>query len=180
MTTVPVRLIPLLCVRCAAPLEAQSEEVAWSCSNCSQGQLLQVDGQLVPVEIHFDAAVKPGERGRPFWVATGQVSNLERKRFKGDQSKEMQRFWVSARRFFVPAYEMPLEQIVETGLKLIEAQPALTPGAPADFLPVTVLPDDVRALAEFIVLAVEAARKDQLSQLQFDLQLGEAELWIIP
>jgi hypothetical protein len=27
---------------------------------------------------------------------------------------------------------------------------------------------------------VEAARKDQLSELQFDLQLGEAELWIIP
>jgi hypothetical protein len=43
-----------------------------------------------------------------------------------------------------------------------------------------VLPDDVRALAEFIVLAVEAARKDKLSHLQFDLQLGAAELWIIP
>jgi hypothetical protein len=177
---VPARLIPLLCVRCSQPLPAQVDEVAWACPNCGQGQLLSQDDQLAAVEIHYSADLEPGARGRPFWVAQGEVSDLVRKRFKGDQSKEMQRYWASPRRFFVPAYEMSLEQIVETGLKLIETQPALSPGPPAEFLPVTVLPDDVRALAEFIVLAVEAARKDHLSRLQFDLQLGEAELWIIP
>jgi hypothetical protein len=178
--TAPVRLIPMLCVRCSNPIPAGVGEVAWVCPNCQQGQLLAQDGQLAPVEIHFSADLKPGERGRPFWVARGRVTNLVRKRFKGDQSKEMHRFWEAPRQFFVPAYEMSLEMVVDSGLKLIDSQPVLTPGSPADFLPVTVLPVDVRALAEFIVLAVEAARKDQLSQLLFDLELGEPELWIIP
>jgi hypothetical protein len=178
--TAPVRLIPMLCIQCSQPLPAQVDEVAWICHTCQQGQLLSQDGQLEPVEIHFAAGLKPGVQGKPFWVAQGNVTNLVRKRFKGDESKDMLRFWAAPRQFFVPAYEMRLESMVETGLNLIESQPALVPGPPADFLPVTVLPDDVRALAEFIVLAVEAARKDKLSRLDFDLQLGAPELWIIP
>jgi hypothetical protein len=178
--TAPVRLIPMMCVRCSQPLSARVDEVAWICQNCQQGQLLSLDGQLAAIEILFASGLKPGVPGKPFWVAQGVITNLVRKRFKGDDSKDMLRFWAAPRQFFVPAYEMSLESVVEAGLKFIEAQPALLPGPPADFLPVTVLPDDVRALAEFIVLAVEAARKDKLSHLQFDLQLGAAELWIIP
>jgi hypothetical protein len=178
--TAPVRLIPMLCVRCSNPIPAGVDEVAWVCPNCQQGQLLSLDGQLEAVEIHFAAGLQPGVQGNPFWVAQGSVTNLVRKRFKGDESKDMLRFWAAPRQFFVPAYEMSLESMVETGLKLIESQPALVAGPPADFLPVTVLPDDVSALAEFIVLAVEAARKDKLSRLDFDLQLGAPELWIIP
>jgi hypothetical protein len=105
---------------------------------------------------------------------------MVRQRYKGDNSKDMQRFWAVPRRFYVPAYEMDLEDIVALGLKWVEEQPALVAGPPAAFEPVTVLPEDVSALAEFIVLAVEAARKDKLSRLDFDLALGEAELWIIP
>ncbi|HSV86322.1 MAG TPA: hypothetical protein VLH85_07090 [Levilinea sp.] len=178
--TAPVRLIPLVCQRCAQPLPAGLDEVAWCCAHCQQGQMLTQDGELTPVEIHFDASLRMGERGRPFWVAEGQVTNLVRTRFKGDQSQEMLRFWAAPRRFYVPAYETTLDEGVAVGLEWIEAQPPLTPGAQADFQPVTVLPDDVQALAEFIVLAVEANRKDKLSRLDFDLQLGAAELWIIP
>jgi hypothetical protein len=178
--TAPVRLIALLCLRCSQPLPAGVDEVAWVCSNCLQGQLLNPDGELAAVEFHFDAGLKAGAPGKPFWVAVGRVTNLMRKRFKGDNSKEMQRFWASPRRFYVPAYDTTLEEGVAVGLEWIEAQPPLTPGPPVNFQPVTVLPDDVRALAEFIVLAVEAARKDKLSLLQFDLELDEAELWILP
>jgi hypothetical protein len=178
--TAPVRLIPMLCIQCSQPLPALVDEVAWICHNCQQGQLLSPEGQLEPVEIYFAAGLQSGVQGKPFWVAQGSVTNLVRKRFKGDQSKDMLMFWAAPRQFFVPAYEMSLESIVETGLKWIESQPALLPGPPADFLSVTVLPDDVPALAEFIVLAVEAARKDKLSRLDFDLQLTTPELWIIP
>ena len=39
---------------------------------------------------------------------------------------------------------------------------------------------DIGALAEFIVLTIEAERKDRLERVEFDLDLGAPELWVIP
>jgi hypothetical protein len=80
---VPARLIPLLCVRCSQPLPAQVDEVAWACRNCGQGQLLSQDDQLAAVDIHYSADLEPGARGRPFWVAQGEVSEPGSQAFQG-------------------------------------------------------------------------------------------------
>jgi hypothetical protein len=45
-------------------------------------------------------------------------------------------------------------------------------------MPVTVPPDDVRALAEFVVFAIEAERKDALKELSIRLDLAAPELWV--
>jgi hypothetical protein len=37
----------------------------------------------------------------------------------------------------------------------------------------------MRPVAEFIVLAIEAERKDQLRSLNFNLNLAAPELWIL-
>ncbi|NMB87191.1 MAG: hypothetical protein GYA17_02455 [Chloroflexi bacterium] len=177
--TTPVRLIPMLCIRCQNPLPAQPGETAWVCSNCGQGQLLSDEQGLEALEVHFAAGLPAGKPGRPFWVAEGTV-RLQRETYRGDQSGAMQAFWGAPRRFFVPAYELPLPELVETGLRLLQQPPALQAGSPAAFLPVSVPPTDVRPLAEFILLAVEAARKDDLRELRFDLSLSAAELWVLP
>jgi len=38
----------------------------------------------------------------------------------------------------------------------------------------------MRPLAEFIVLGLEAARKDKLMSVEFGLDLESPELWILP
>jgi hypothetical protein len=38
----------------------------------------------------------------------------------------------------------------------------------------------VRATAEFIVMAVEAERKDDLKEIRFKLELDPPILWILP
>jgi hypothetical protein len=38
----------------------------------------------------------------------------------------------------------------------------------------------VRAAAEFIVMAVEAERKDDLKEIRFDLEIDTPILWILP
>jgi hypothetical protein len=43
--------------------------------------------------------------------------------------------------------------------------PALQPGSPARFEPATLALDDLQATAEFIVMAIEASRKDKLKQV---------------
>ena len=40
MSQKPVELVPLLCVRCQAPVPARPGEVAWVCEQCGQGLVL--------------------------------------------------------------------------------------------------------------------------------------------
>ena len=72
--TAPVTLIPLRCLRCETSVPAQPEEVAWRCSQCGQGLLLDESKGLVPLEIHYSADIPPNGVGKPFWVAEGQVT----------------------------------------------------------------------------------------------------------
>ena len=68
-------LLPLQCLKCQSPLPAEVDEVAWVCATCGQTMLLdesQPTG-LSPLEIHYEAGVRSGELGRPFWVAQGVV-----------------------------------------------------------------------------------------------------------
>jgi hypothetical protein len=41
-------------------------------------------------------------------------------------------------------------------------------------------PDNIRPVAEFIVMSAEAERKDALRELKFDIRLDPPQLWILP
>jgi hypothetical protein len=58
--------------------------------------------------------------------------------------------------------------------------PALQPGPAVPFEPVTVAPTDLPALAEYIVLAIEAARSDMLKQVTIQVSLSAPVLWVLP
>jgi hypothetical protein len=175
-----VTLVPLLCFKCQTAIPASPDEVAWVCSNCGQGLLLDVERGTSPLEIRFSANIQPGQLGRPFWVAQGQVQAQRSIFGRGDQSSQSEAFWRGGRTFFVPAFACSLDQAIELGTSMLLQPPALQPGSPAAFVPVTNRPEDVRPYAEFIVMGLEASRKDRLKELQFSLQLSEAELWVLP
>ena len=179
-----VELVPMYCLKCQTPVPAKVEETVWVCSACGQGLLLDPDKGLLALEIHT-ASGTPGTGaqnvpGHPYWVATGRVT-LSRATFHGDQTGEMQAFWAQPRRFIIPAYALELEEITRLGVNLVRQSPVLTPAAsPAPFHPVVLMPEDLRPLAEFIVLTIEAERKDALKELTFTLELEPPELWILP
>jgi len=58
--------------------------------------------------------------------------------------------------------------------------PAVKQGSATKFMPVTLLPEDVRPLAEFILIGIEADRKDMIKELHFDLKLSQPALWVLP
>jgi hypothetical protein len=181
VTSSPVRLIPMMCMKCSQPVIAQPGEVAWLCSTCGQGLLLGSDGALQTLGIFFSPGIKPGAKGRPFWVAPGQVTITERQTYQGNSAREAAEFWGQGRLFFIPAYQIALEDLVAAGMALLKTPVNLTqPASPAAFVPVTTGPEDIRPLAEFIVLAAEADRRDALKTLQFDLKLQSPQLWILP
>lgn len=175
----PVELIPLLCVKCNTPVPAETDQVAWVCTQCGQGLSLDEEKGLAPLEVFYSADITPGAAGKPFWVADGRVT-LQRQTFQGDQAKEALNFWNGARQFFVPAFASPLENLLNLGTGFLIQPPPLQPGPPARFEPVLLSIEDVQAAAEFIVVAIEAGRKDQLKEIMFSLDLSSPVLWILP
>ena len=176
----PIELVPLVCTRCQTAVPAKPAEVAWVCQQCGQGLLLSEEKGTLPLAVNFAAGIPAGKLGRPFWVATGQVQVTRQIFGGGDQSREAQAFWQVPHRFFIPAYDLPIDQMIDFGTSLLQQNPAIQTGSPTAFLPVTLHIEDVRPAAEFIVIGIEAARKDRIKEIQFKLNLSTPELWVLP
>jgi len=134
---------------------------------------------LRALEIRYAAGIAANAKGKPFWVAQGQVT-MQRETYSGNKSKEAQEFWSQPRWFFVPAYTCSHVTLAEIGVRFLLKPPALQPGQPAPFEPVTLPLADVSATAQFIVMAIEAERKDKVKRVQFKLKLEPPVLWVLP
>ena len=176
-----IELVPLKCVRCETPIPASLDEIAWVCERCGQGMILLDERGLTPLTVNYAAGIQPGLKGSPYWVAGGNLQ-LNRQTYASFSKKdnESAEFWSQPRRFFVPAFACELETTIHLGAGLLRNPPRLTPGQPVPFAPVTVAPTDMMPLAEFIVMAMEAERKDSIKEIQFSLQLSSPELWVLP
>ncbi|MEW5867890.1 MAG: hypothetical protein AB1894_01335 [Chloroflexota bacterium] len=177
----PIDLVPLVCFKCSTPVPAEIEEVAWVCPQCGQGLSLHQEKGLAPLEVKYAANIPANSVGKPYWVAEGQVA-LQRESYgsAGRQDSEAHQFWSQPRRFYVPAFTCSLENLLNLGTRLLLQPPGLQEGPPAHFEPVTLPVDDVAPTAEFIVMAIEADRKDKLKKVEFSLKLGPVVLWILP
>jgi hypothetical protein len=169
----------MLCIKCSAPVPAEPEEVAWVCSLCGQGMHLDKYDGLTSLDVHYAAGAASSGRGKPFWVVNGQV-DLQRSTFKGNQEREADRFWMEPRLFFVPAFECPLDHLILLGSQMLKQPPELQAGSAIPFDPVVLPVASIRPTAEFILMALEAERKDKLRKLEFNLQLFVPELWVLP
>jgi hypothetical protein len=174
----PVELIPLVCPKCSTRLPAKPGEYAWVCPNCQEAAMLDEKVGLEPLVVYYQAGILSNQIGRPFWVTEGRVL-VERKTYSGNQENEALTFWSEPKRFFVPAYIMPLENLLEIGIKYLKNSPKLQGGPAVPFMPVNLPRKDVRAVAEFIVMAVEADRKDKLKEIKLTLTLSEPTLWVL-
>lgn len=177
----PIDLVPLVCIQCSTAIPAGVEEVAWACAQCGQGMVLDEAYGLESLDIHYAVDIAQNSIGKPYWVADGQVT-MERNTYDyaGEYGKAAEQFWGQSRRFFVPAFQTPLESLLEVAKARLLNPPRLNSGSAARFEAVTLYRDDVLAVAEFIVIAIEAGRKDKIKSIDFELKLSKPVLWILP
>ena len=174
-----VSLIPLQCPSCETPVAAGIGEHAWKCSQCSQGIQLNAERMLKEIIITYQQAALDNVIGYPYWVVEVDV-RLERETLQGNRNEEMNQFWENPRNFFIPAFEMDLTDRLQKAVTLLKSPPLLIAVESYNFRPVVMAAQDLKAYVEFIVLQVEAERRDDLNHLVFDLQLSEAQLWVLP
>lgn len=173
-----VELVLLKCPQCSTPIPAEEDEVAWVCAICGLGLQLTDDG-LRPLAVNWSARRAGRPEWLPFWILTGTAAFGIRESY-GGQAKQNP-LWTGPRRFYVPAYTADLTEIETLGSELTRNQLPLEPGPPAGLLQhCTLLPEDARRAAEFIVATIEADRKDKVRNMSFTLNVGGAELWMLP
>jgi hypothetical protein len=155
--------------------------MAWVCAQCGQGMALDVQSGLKPIQVHYAEGIPDNERGKPYWVTEGQVT-LERDvyRSSGKSAQVAVQFWSRSHRFLIPAYAISQEDLLAQTTRFLLQPPLLKPGTAAKFEPVTLSMEDIQPVAEFIVMAIEASRKDMLKNLHFTLKLSLPTLWILP
>lgn len=182
-----MKLILLRCPNCSEPLNPDNDDVVIACPNCLTPVAIAVNGpqeMTVRFVVPVNKAVS-GSRWFPFWVFEGHVHILRRETQGGSRSgrKESEKLWGSSRRLYVPAWELDLHNAQEVGSQLIQKQPDIqfvNHPENAQLISVTVTPTDARKLLEFVILAVEARRRDWLKDLEFDLEINDPELWGMP
>jgi hypothetical protein len=182
-----MKLILLRCPNCGEPLNPANDDVVIACSNCHTPVAISVSG---PQEMTVRYAVPgnkaaSGKRWFPFWVFEGWVRILRRETQGGSSSgqKESEKFWGASRRLYVPAWDLDLHNAQEIGSQLIQEQPEIRfvdIPEKTQLIAATVTPKDAGKLLEFVILAIEARRRDWLKDLEFDLEIKDPELWGMP
>jgi hypothetical protein len=181
-----MKLVLLRCPNCAEPLKPDNDDVVLACKNCHTPVAIAVKGAVkMPVQFAIPPRHEPGsKRWMPFWVFTGKVNITVRETQGGrSQEKEAVSLWGVQRRFFVPAWELGSHVAQDIGSRLIERPPTygkIDRPEEAHLQTAIISPSDAKKLIEFIVLAIEARRKDWLRDLEFNLEVGEPQMWAVP
>lgn len=179
-----MKLLLLRCPQCQSPLTPGPLDVVVGCTQCFAAVAMEEEG-LHLVDVQYTAAKSSVEQWLPFWVFNGRVHLSQRHTQGGSSSaqKEAEKFWSTERRLYVPASDMEMATARQIGQRFVEDQIRLTAvPRPAEALlsAATVTASDGLKLLEFIVLSLEAERKDWLRELRFRIEAGEPELWALP
>ncbi len=179
-----MKLLALRCPQCDAWLQPQQLDVVLPCPACKTAVYLQENG-LSSLPVTYAAPQNDSTSAwLPFWRFYGHV-HLERRDTQGGGGgkREAAQLWSEPRHFFVPAWELPIRRAREMGSRLVSRQPTFLPFTPPEpplFQPATLTPTDAQKLLELIILTIEAQRSDWLKDLQFRLELGAPEFWLLP
>lgn len=181
-----MKLILLDCPNCSHPLQPDNDDIVFACPNCHLPVHLDVQGpEITTIRYALQKSDKSGTGvWAPFWVFEGQV-DIRNRETQGRRSntQDSLKTWQALHRFFVPAWDLNIHTAQDVGTKLTLQQPDLNyieQPAEVKLVPATVSPADALKLLEFIVLAIEARRKDWLKGLIFNIEVGEPVLFALP
>ncbi|NJN55912.1 MAG: hypothetical protein HC804_14900 [Anaerolineae bacterium] len=181
-----MKLLALRCPQCGQKLEPkQNDVVVVVCAHCFTAVTLHQTG-LQPIDVHYAAPAQERVDGwLPFWLFHGRVHMQQRESQGGSKGadKDAAKLWQQVQRLYAPAWNQPAPQAREIGSHLVQSQPLFQaiPHPDGALLSETVLtPEDGLKLLDFIVLTIEAERKDMLRDLKFNIEAGTPALWAIP
>lgn len=182
-----MKLLALKCPVCGQRLAPKSKQaLVMACTNCDTAVSIDPDKGIQETTLQFASPKAEGtEKWLPMWVFDAKVNITSRRTRKRDgrSEKASKEFWGTPRRLYVPAWTSNMQTARQLGTKLVEKQPQFqTIEKPngTSLSEMVVAEEDALKLIEFIVMSIEAERKDWLTDLQFDVKTQMINLWAIP
>jgi hypothetical protein len=182
-----MKLLALRCPQCNEQLVPTDDEaVIVGCRQCFTAVSLHQTG-LHPLPLQYATPAKQAPLvWLPMWVFHGLVRITDRTSQGGarGEDKKAAEFWQSERRLYVPAWRTPPGAVRELGSQLIQAQPQFQPLSthPDKAAIQDVIFDQAAALKllDFIIISMEAQRKDMLQKVSFEIRTRQVDLWAVP
>ena len=172
-----MKLIALDCPACGSAMGGGSSDVIFFCEHCGSAALLENEG----LEVMESTALLPipgrhAKVWKPAWIIEAEVSVDERVGHRGRRTQG----WRGERTFVIPAFRMPLVDLVLLSRALSEA--AGTVGeVPREPIRGGVLAyEDAVVLARHIVVGDEVRRPDHLASVEVEITEISHRLAAVP
>ena len=179
------KLEAIKCKNCGSGLVVEVNDYVTYCISCGSGFEI-INGELNPIEINFSAAALPAEGEmiyKPFWLLKTHVEILERTSSSGHASDVFGGSGKSSGNinFYIPAFRCPLESLKFISTEFTTKNPVASPQKfNSKLTGFAYGKEDAMKLAEFLLISVEAEKKDMLKTFRYNISLNSYEILGIP
>jgi len=172
-----LRLVNLDCPSCGSAMRGKGSDTIFFCSHCGGGAVLGNDGlQTVESSALLPAPGRHPDVWLPAWRVEVQVRVHHRVTADGRSTPE----WEDRRVFFIPAFDLPLDDLTRLSRALAEAAEAVTEVPREPIHGGTLALDDALTLIRHILIGDEVRRSDMLASVTVDLEEVSRSLVALP
>lgn len=174
------------CKKCGSGLVVEVNDNIVYCSSCGSGFEL-INGDMVPIEINFAAAAIRGTGEmiyKPFWLLRTNITIHERKA-TGNFLKNL--FGGSNENasgditFYIPAFYCPIDAMKQLATEFTMRNPVASPQKyNTKLVGFAYGKEDAKKLAEFVLISLEAEKKDVMKSFQYTINFESMEILGIP
>ncbi len=172
-----LRLIGLDCPACGSAMRGDPHDVLFFCAHCGSGALLEDDGlHTVSSSALLPAPGRHATIWKPAWVIEAEVTVDDRIRADGRRTQG----WRENRTFVMPAFPLPLEDLIRLARALSTAAGAAAEVPREPIHGGTLKLEDAVTLSRHIVVGDEVRKSDMLASVQVEVQIKAHRLAAIP
>ena len=172
-----LRLIALDCPACGSAMGGDASDVIFFCGHCGSAALLGREAlETVPSSALLPAPGRHARLWKPAWILEAEVSVTGRQRAGGGRSDG----WRRERSFVVPAFALPLPDLVLLGRALSEAAGTVGEVPREPIRGGTLAFEDALTLARHLVIGDEVRQRDMLASVEVAIVDRSHRLAAIP
>jgi hypothetical protein len=174
---VTLRLVNLDCPACGSAMRGEGLDTIFFCAHCGSAAVLAEEGlETVDSTALLPAPGRHAAFWRPAWRVEATVRVHDRVRANGRPTPD----WQDRRVYFVPAFDLPLDDLTRLARALAEAAGSAAEVPREPIHGGTLDRDDAVTLVRHILIGDEVRRSDTLASVIVDLDDVEMTLVALP
>ena len=179
------KLTAIHCKNCGSGLVVELNDYATYCGSCGSGFEI-IDGELYPIEVNFAAPAIRGDGEiiyKPFWLVKTTVEILARQATGGFFTNLFGSNNSNSGNitFYIPAFYCPLDVTKNLAQTFTMKNPVSSPQKfNSKLVGFAYGKDDAKKFSEFVLISIEAEKKDTMKTFEYRIDYNAFEILGIP